>query len=181
MPADRTLRDLDTTTLAANVPAKDLLPLQIIHLAMTVGVVMLCGIVGFLAMNGGADGDAGFARILTTVVLGLTAVLWLASDFLWKKLLSPETLLSPAADPFPAAMARIRVAWVIRLGMREAPALLGLMVLVIAATGGLLAPAPSFLWLNAAAPLLFLAFCAATVPTRERIARIVRERIGEPG
>jgi len=62
----------------------------------------------------------------------------------------------------------IRAAWILRLALQEGPAVFGLVICVLAVTGGQMAEQPLY-WLNGMSTLLFLVTAVMTIPTRERV------------
>lgn len=131
-----------------------------------------------------ARGEGGAAALVWVGKLGvlhlaLAAALWLLSPLAEALLFREKALRKAAARrlpenpvhaPGPAGqcLALLRSARILRLAMYEAPALLGGLVLFLAAREGLLAAYP-FLWVNAASAFALVARSLTSWPTRGRV------------
>ena len=88
---------------------------------------------------------------------------------MWAKLPSPEMDVSNA-------MGKIRAAFIFRSGILEAPALMGFVACLVANSTGWLQQQPLY-WVNLLPAAAFVAFTAATVPSRDRLERIFVDKI----
>lgn len=171
----------------AHLTRERLLPLQVVQGALTMGVVSFALVLGMLRAGGfgssaePTEGGLSTVRMLGGVVLLLSVSAVVASLFAFAAILRAERVAAivrgeDAGEGAARLLDLVRTAYILRLAILEAPAMLGLVVCLLATMNGALASRPA-LWLNALPAALLVAFSLATFPTRDRLLFLVRERV----
>jgi len=122
--------------------------------------------------------DLRDALMLMSIVHALVAGLAWALTPLLTALQRRRTLQSArtgGGSPAERAVAALRGAVILRLALLEAPALLGLIICLLAVATGQMREQGLY-WLNAVSAVLFIAFAALSFPTRERVETLLRAR-----
>ena len=144
--------------------------LQVIHVALAVGVVLFGAVTIFMFfVNSATSGVAtrGSIKLLTQGNAIFTLSAFPTGFFLFSAVLGKGREQSKFA-------ARVKVAYIVRTAVWEGSAFFGLVVLFLAGKSTL-SSEPVY-WINAIAPLLFLLFVGLTFPSQKRLARIIRSR-----
>lgn len=182
----KSLKEFPEHQFRAGLTPERLRPLQAIQAGLGMGIVVLSAVLLILAFGTTPPEpeDAAFElmEILTAVHVLLLAVLVPASGWLFKIRFTSKQLQragernAVSDDPVDQALSIIRTAWIMRMAMLEAGALIGIMVCLIGILNGTILSSPEFA-LNGLSPLLFLFFVALTFPTSERITDVFRGNI----
>lgn len=158
-----------------SIPTDYLRTLQIIHLGIGMGVIpFLFIIVLLMSTVVPSDDDYQLIMLLTQVHIVLFFVGFFASGFLQSKLMAPANakLSTADKDSFDSEWVNwlnaYKSAHVVALAVREGPALLGAVVLMLAALNGVLA-ANSYFWVNAFSAVLFILYVFLTFPSEDKI------------
>ena len=166
--------------LHIDIKPEHLRPLQIVHVAIAGGVFVFLMIVLFLP-GAGADGPQMEGEVLSILSMIHAVFFFVAlgvGRFLYDSRLRRDRLesLAQGAPPEDAALriiAMVRQASILRLALLEAPAFLGLAIVLIARVTGNMEPVPVY-WFNALSAVFLFGFIAFTFPTREKIADLLR-------
>lgn len=155
--------------------------IQILHLALGVGVFVFACIVGTFSFfeTSAVDLDVNFVWILTLGHLMLAMVLFFSSFWLYQRSFSRETLESRFSNgeiSADGALAVVRTALIVRLAMMEGAAMMGVLVCLYAGMGGVL-QSNSVFWVNMISPAAMLFFVARNYPTRDELMSIYEEGV----
>ncbi len=153
--------------------------LQIVHLALGMGVLGFAGVVTFLHLqNGGAvakvspeEHENRLAMMRTFSFVNVT----LAASAIGGAFIVPTMQLAAIRGTADAAgwAGALRSSAIVRAALLESSALFGLVTCFLASTNGVLASQPE-LALNALPAAGFLLFLAAAFPTQERLVERFR-------
>lgn len=138
--------------------------LQVISLAMGLGIALLCGFVAvthFRAAHPASPESVRLVNVFTAAAMGLTVAMIVVSEVLWKLLLTKR-----GAKPLSQAVIG---AFIVRLACREGAALAGCVAALLAAMGGVLRAYPAY-WANLAPAVLFWSYLFLHWPTAENLA-----------
>ena len=146
----------------------ELRALQILQIALMSGVSLFAAVVVALSVvaRPGLTGDAlpaATLRTLSIVHVALAAFAW-GLDPLLQSLMLRQGAPGPTLGP----LAALRQATLTRLALLEAPAILGLVICLLAQRGGVIAAQPLY-WLNALSAVAFVAYGALSFPTQARV------------
>lgn len=165
-----------TAALAEAFDERRLLPLRILHLAIPLGALLLPAVALLVAADPPQGSEApGLPLLLSGVTAALALGAWAVAFRVHNALLARAVAgAERAADLLPG----VQTARVLRLALLEAPALLGGVVLLLAALDGSLRTQP-LLGLNALPAFALAAFAGTTWPRRdalvEEIAAVDRQ------
>jgi hypothetical protein len=154
--------------MADEVTPEDVRALQVLQLALAVGLVLFWGTILFLSQTvrvAPKDGALRLVMILSGAHVLVALSSWTASVFLSDLGLRGREL---------PIMGRLRAATIVRSALFEGAALMGAVVCMMAVRLGV-APEATWVWLNGTSSLVFLAVVMATFPTRERLERLVSD------
>lgn len=173
-----TTLQLSEHQFAAQLTPQIVRTFQIIHAALMTGATMLLFVVALLhsQASSGSSADASLLDLLSIVNAVFTVTAFGASRIVFEKMFNVGTALNNATDPYLAAIAMIRSAVLVRSVILEGAAMFGLVVCMIAATGGFTHTDPIYL-LNTASYVLFIAFGMMTFPTKDSLTSIFRTQI----
>jgi hypothetical protein len=189
----RSLTEVSQKDFEATLLPGDVRMLQIAQIVLAMGIVVFAVVVVVLPTTRApqaGEPDFQMAQVLSLVTAILTVTSWALAAFIPGVFLSPRRLEKAVDRPFcgrdgqpidsPAGkcVALIRSVWVMRLTVLEAPALLGLITCLLAASNGAINAQPIYA-LNGTPAALFLVFAAATFPTRQRLIDVFRVRFTE--
>lgn len=175
---------IDRSEIEVNLPEGDLRSIQIIQLALVLGVFMFMGVVVFLTRTPTAvptPPDPQLFKILSGVNALLLLQGYPLAFVLFGLLTKPEKLTPLPAEPQEAvskALGVLRSAVIVRAALLEGPALFGLVVIFLAHGQGALEP-NGWIWANALAPLLFLAASGVSFQTRKRLVELIADRLSK--
>ncbi len=164
------------------LPDAQVRAIQIIHLALGAGILMFSAIAVVLHTimevaqpEPGSDGMLRNLTIASTVffLVALPTSKLIYESFFRKKLDSQSPSGEMGVDE---VMGKIRTAFIVRSAILEAAAFLGLIACLIAIFTGWLQQQPLY-WVNLLPAAAFVAFTAATVPSRDRLERIFVDKI----
>ena len=147
--------------------------LTVIAGAMGMGVLMLCAVVAFFRFS--ATGRAPTPDSLRTINLLTTIAMAYAlggifvSEMLWRTRVRVATAENAAAT--------VQTAFILRAAVREGAALLGAVVALMAAQGGILALYPAY-WANLAPCFLFGTFLFAHWPSAANLKAELSDALG---
>jgi hypothetical protein len=157
--------------------------LQIIHAATGVSVLIFLMVVVLLAIANTArvpaQSEVDLMRTLTFADGIFAIVCYLIGGYLFAARFKDDRLRAEAAHsqmPAGSTVGLIRRALILRLVLFEAAALVGLAMLLLAATNGVLA-SDTLSSLNGLPALLFFLFLALNFPTRARITSIFNLKV----
>jgi len=157
------------------IPADYVRTLQIMHIAMGIGLIPFLFIILFLMSNDApSDDEYQLIMLLTQVHIVLFFVGFFASGFLQSKLMAPanENLSTADKESFDLAWTNwlnaYKSAHIVTLAAREVPAFMGGVVIMLAALNGVLA-ANSYFWVNAFSAALFILYLFLTFPSEDKI------------
>jgi hypothetical protein len=162
--------------LEAALTPQEVQQFQIVQMAMGSGIALFLGIVLFLHSGrvfrpeATAEGAVLTVRILTAVHVLFTMSCWSLASFLYPRLSRLE-----AEQDAQAAVARLKSATIVRLALMEAPAVLGIVTVLLAGMFGVLEAHPAF-WANLATAVAFFVFVVKSFPGRDRLLATLRER-----
>ncbi len=147
--------------------------LQVIHLALPMGVLTFGGIVAWKAFGSGGAGasDPEVPRLLSLIHPVLAFGTYLAA------MVVPRLLKGQPGMPGDPVLNAIRGGAILRLACLEGPALFGWVTCFMAVEAGVLPDQPVY-WANAFTTFVLLAYVAARFPTRERIVSAYLEKVG---
>ncbi len=183
---------LDNLNLEQTISKKDILVLQIIYLALGLGVLIFLTLTLFmnsLDLQEQQMADTGFLNILTMVHF-LFALIFIPlsgkvfesffSENWWSKIFSRQLKpqLAKITDIGQKIMLILRTAYILRLAMLEFVAFFGIMVCFLGVISGTLAEYPIY-WINLFSAAFFLGFIWLNFPTREKVLDIIRSRFGD--
>jgi uncharacterized membrane protein len=191
--------DLDLKSLS-DVPVEDfetalsdehLRTMQVIGVALPIGVVIFAAIVGvmYFVREPAIPQDAGAVNALTAVhalfaIVGLVGA-WLLPEIMFREanlrkwaVWAGRTVVAREGANRQATLCigLIQMSRIIRLAVLEGVAFLGLVACLLAVQQGTVQHQPLY-WLNASTALLFIAYAALTIPTRDRITREFTSKI----
>ncbi|RME26348.1 MAG: hypothetical protein D6806_06410, partial [Deltaproteobacteria bacterium] len=184
------LSALSPEEIKNNVPADRLRVMQIIPLAMVAGTLMflgVCMVLDNLAGSAGPDSPRlpDDLRIMAMLVAPVALGCYGAAFFLPRLLTNPSVLKNQAAaagadvDPVAWSLEKLLQKRIIVAAMLEAPALFGLVVLMLAVMKRHIAGHPE-LWLAVAPLAIQVVATLITFPSREKAADEIRTSIVEP-
>lgn len=177
-----------TTFQQALSPAR-LRVMQIIHGALIGGpLVFLLAL--FAVMQSGETGTADPQAVDTVTLLSLVNAVYAlvsfgAGMFLFGRVFHPDRLHVPETpahgmETEQSALALLQTALLLRMGLLEGAAILGLAVCLIAWTTGVLAVEQLY-WLNAGSVVLLLVVGVQIFPTEERVLQMFERHFGTGG
>lgn len=146
--------------------------LQIISGAMGLGIVLLCGVVGatyFQSAHPATPDGVRVVNMFTAVAMGLTVIAIIASEILWKVLLTRR-----GARPLSQV---VTGAFIVRLACREGAALAGCVAALLAAMGGVLRAYPAY-WANLAPAFLFWSYIYLHWPSADNLKAEISATVG---
>ncbi|MBM4117619.1 hypothetical protein FJ251_07705 [bacterium] len=146
----------------------ELRALQIVQVALMGGVLLFGLVVVLIAMRPPAAGAAPIAQrvlvLLSAVHAVIALIVWSLAPLLQGLLVARLGAQLGTAGGVGA----LRGALIVRLALLEGPALFGLVICLIAATGGALRATPLY-WLNALSAVAFVGYGVLSFPTAERL------------
>jgi hypothetical protein len=148
--------------------------LQILQLALPLGVVLFAGVVWFRASFQAhpAAADGPIPEPLTVKLAIGALVAFLLMERIGNTLLRRR--INGARDLDVAArLEAFRAAFIVRLALLEAPALCGVALCFLATQGG--PPADPMVWLGLLPAALFVLLSAMSFPNRERVTALLTE------
>jgi hypothetical protein len=146
----------------------ELRALQILQLALMSGVTLFAAVVVALsivarpAMTGQAL-PASTLRLMVLVHVAVAILAWGLGPLL-QSIVHRQTDAAGAAGPLTG----LRQGTMTRLALLEAPAILGLVICLLAQKGGVLRAQPLY-WLNALSAAAFVVYGALSFPTQARV------------
>ena len=156
--------------------------IQIIHLALGAGVLVFSAIAVVLhtltEVAQPAPGSDGMLRNLTMASTVFFLVALPTSKLFYESFFRKKLDSQPPSGEMDVsnAMGKIRIAFIIRNGILEAPAMMGFVACLVAIHTGWLQRQPLY-WVNMLPAAAFVAFTAVTVPSRDRLERIFVDKI----
>lgn len=175
---------IDRSEIEVNLDEGDLRSIQIIQIALVLGVFMFLGVIVVLTRTPSAvetPPDPQFFKVLSGVNALLLLQGYPAAFFLFGLLTKPEKLTPLPAEPAAAvrkALGVLRSGVIVRAALLEGPALFGLVVIFLAHAQGALEPSP-WIWANALTALLFLAASGVSFLTKRRLVDLVEDRLSK--
>jgi len=162
--------------------------LQIIHIALVLGIFFFAGMVAFLSVSfskTGTQSGTSIVRMLSYAHLMTALILYVLSNRIYNRALEAQrpmdsSLAGQSAEESRLKLAErffqsIRTAVIIRLALLEGVALFGLTICLIASTWGVIQIQPIY-WLNALSSLAFIVYAIGNLPTKARLEKIFREK-----
>lgn len=178
---------IDPVEFQRALTSQVMLPLQVIHGAVAGSVIVFAAAVVFVASTTTppADPQSVASLDLLMMIHGLVAVgCYLSARMIFdrqlRKTYEPSSVqtgtgVSPE-EGAAHALQLLRTAVIIRLALIEAPAVIGLVICLVAALQGVLTDYPRY-WINAVPAIILIFFVAATFPTSDRLTSIMQKRI----
>ena len=150
---------------------------QIIQGTLMGGATMFLLVILMLHMQGSSGGtsETEVLDILSMVHAVFALSAFGASKIVFEKMFSEGAILN-ASDPYVAAVGTMRGAMLVRMAIMEGAAMFGLVICIIAVTGGLTQTEPVY-FLNAASYALFILIGLQTFPTKDSLTAIFRTQI----
>lgn len=152
---------------------EELRPLQVICIALPVGVILFT----LVALSIGSDGtpttDLAALTTMRLVHAALTAFALFAQKLFFVRALTGKIKSGQGDGPQPF-LTRYRTAMIVRLALVEGAALFGLVILVIASTGGVLRN-DSTLYLHLIPVLLLIGIAQVSFPTQQKLVELERQ------
>jgi len=189
----RSLSEISTAEFTKDLTSDQLRVGMIIQAALGLGTLFFFSavlIVAFLRQSTLANTDS--VDLLTTLTLAniiMFVALSSVGQFVYRSRFSAKQLESAysndlhdregtiiTATPAIKAISFIRTSMLIRTALFEGSTFFGLAVLMIAATNGLLLSV-SWLWINVAPLIIFIALIVFTFPTRDRLVSIFENNV----
>ena len=154
---------------------------QIIQSALLGGATMFALVVLLLHSQHTANGsgDVEVVNILSIINALFAIGVFGISRMLFERMFADQQLnnsISSSAAPYEQSLATIRAAIIIRMALLEGAAFFGLVVCMIAVTGGITQQEPIYLF-NMASYLLFMLIGINTFPTKNALQDIFRKNI----
>jgi len=146
----------------------ELRALQVVQTALMGGVFLFGLVVVLLAMRPPAANAEPIAPRVLILLSATHAVIALIAWSLAPLLQGLLVARLGARLSSAAGVGTLRGALIVRLAVLEGPALFGLVICLIAATGGALRATPLY-WLNALSAVAFLGYGVLSFPTAERL------------
>jgi hypothetical protein len=170
------MSNVGTQELRQAVDEATVRALRIMQVAMGVGVLVFSGFVLARGASGGGTTagppePVGLVQGLSLANLLVALTVYAAAGPLFRVRIRAARLRSSAQDVAEA----LRGAWILRLALTEGSALFGAAVCYLAVGNGVLPGVPVY-WANLLPVAAFLAFSAATFPTRERLVVALSDR-----
>ncbi len=171
------IQQLSEYDFAAALTAETVRKFQIIHGALMAGATVFLSVILLLHSTTEPSGavDAETVNVLSMVNAFFALSAFGASRLLYSRFFSEQTLRN-AEDPFRAAIGMIHVAMLVRMAVMEGAAFFGLVVCLIAVTGGITQSEPIY-FLNTASYVLFILIGLQTFPTKDSLTAIFRTQI----
>ncbi len=162
-------------TTYQEIPQQFLRLTQMLHLGIGLSVVPLTIMIPVVAgATAPSEGEINTIKLLTQFHVFIFLVSFFASGFVIPKITktSKQRLLDATAADRDAAwtawLESYKNAHIVALALREGPAFLGLVTLLLASINGVLWENPYF-WLNYFSTALFILFLYLSFPTEEKI------------
>lgn len=152
--------------------------LQIIHLALGMGIVMFCFVVLYLVTIGsGASpgGDPAMARLMSWIHIGAAVSSYPMGMIAFTMTIQGVRNSVLKGGSIAAAGARLQAAYIVRLALFEGVAIVGLIAVLLSGQA-VLRDQPAY-GANLISAAVFVVFVAVTFPTRRR----VEARFGQRG
>jgi len=154
---------------------------QIIQSALLGGATMFALVVLLLHSQHTANGsgDVEVVNILSIINALFAIGVFGISRMLFERMFADQQLnnsISSSAASYEQSLATIRAAIIIRMALLEGAAFFGLVVCMIAVTGGITQQKPEYLF-NMASYLLFMLIGINTFPTKNALQDIFRKNI----
>jgi hypothetical protein len=174
--------------LLAEADLEPLLPeavrtMRVLALALCGGPLFLAGAAAVLAQQnaGQTDGDATLLPVLTVAHAVFAAAAWAAGWLIegatYKRVREGFAALgSVRGNPMAGVLQAMRSAELLKLATREAAAMFGLVVCLLAALGGTL-QANRWVLLNGLSTLAFWGYALGNLPSAERYKELLRTKI----
>ncbi len=184
---------LSSNEFRISLPPETVRSCQIIQLALMVAPLLFLFVNLITAATSGNvpldEADAEFVQLMTGAAVGFLPVTLLAGRRLFNASFTEENLKESEAavpmgqdgtllkdSPSIRAAAVIRSAMLQQSAVTEASAMLGLVVLTIAATGGYLFSVP-WIWLNALPIAVHTLMIIVTFPTADHLTAVFEKKI----
>ncbi|MGH1362804.1 MAG: hypothetical protein ACRBF0_04550 [Calditrichia bacterium] len=160
---------------SAFVDNNQLKTLQIIYLALAMGVSLFLFVIYFLSTQGGDLPAAEQSSVPTMTIVHfivLISAIFL-SKLIYEKMYSniPANVMSTPQIIWQ----KMKTAHIVRLAILEAPVFLGLVTCLIGVQDGFIPEEPIY-WINLTSLVVFLAFIALSFPNHDRIIQEFRYR-----
>lgn len=149
---------------------------QVLQLGLLAGVgffavfVIARQWIGDLALREPTVESLRFLRLLSLVNAVFFVVAFVAGGVLFRQRVAAVRAAHVGGE---AVVETLRGAWILRLALLEASALLGLAAVFLATGNGVLSAEPAY-WANLLTAAAFLVFGALTFPTQDRLVETVR-------
>jgi len=144
--------------------------LQIIHVALGMGIIMFCCIVLYLVTNGtatSAGADPATARIMSWIHIGVAVSSYPMAVIAFTMTIHGVRRSIVKGGSIATAGAKLQAAYIVRLALFEGVAIVGLIAVLLSGQA-VLQEQPAY-WANLVSAAAFLLFLAMTFPTRGRV------------
>lgn len=150
--------------------------LQAVQFGLVMGPLLFAVVIGVIAIQPRppVEGGEALVRILSLAHLIVFLTCLGAGRFLPEQVFSPQRLASAPAAEWVKAQ---QTALILRLGLIEAPSLLGLVACLVAVFDGVL-PAKPVYFANLVSLVVLVVVGIRTFPTKERLVAWFERRIG---
>lgn len=150
---------------------------QIIHAALMAGASMFLLVILMLYFRSipSESMDVETVNVLSIVHAVFAMSAFGVSRIIFGRMFSEQSILN-SPDPYSAALGMMRGALLVRMAVMEGAAFFGLVVCIIAVTGGIMETEPVY-FLNAASYVLFIVTGMMTFPTKDSLTQLFRTQI----
>jgi len=186
------LREVSIDEFRSVLTDGEIRTLQVIHLAMPVGVMVFGFVVGMMVQTNSPLANIELITMLSAVHGMVAFGAYAAANFIYQSQFTDDRLQQaisktfyyqrrrPYQQPITSeagkCLAIMRTATIVRLAMMEMPGLFGLVVCFLAALNGVI-QVNAWYWLNAITALIFVGFVGITFPNKEKLEQIFQTMI----